>query len=68
MIKCYMLNFLSEIQSEAELFSCYHYHNKKSDRKAYMYDCKKWYYFQWKEEDVGKGDKVLVGRIGRHPY
>lgn len=25
-------------------------------------------YFQWKDEDVGKGEKVLVGRIGRHPY
>lgn len=25
-------------------------------------------YFQWKDKDVGKGEKVLVGRIGRHPY
>lgn len=25
-------------------------------------------YFYWKDEQVGKGEKVLVGRIGRHPY
>lgn len=25
-------------------------------------------YFQWKDEEVGRGEKVLVGRIGGHPY
>lgn len=25
-------------------------------------------YFQWKDEQVGRGEKVLVGRIGGHPY
>ncbi|MCC8102481.1 MAG: hypothetical protein LIP11_09590 [Clostridiales bacterium] len=25
-------------------------------------------YFWWCDSDVGKGEKVLVGRIGRHPY
>lgn len=25
-------------------------------------------YFYWKDEQVGEGRKVLVGRIGRHPY
>lgn len=25
-------------------------------------------YFYWCDEAVGKGEKVLVGRIGRHPY
>ena len=25
-------------------------------------------YFQWCDDQVGKGEKVLVGRIGRHPY
>ena len=37
-------------------------------KNGIIFNCKKWYYFQWKEEDVGKGEKVLVGRIGRHPY
>lgn len=25
-------------------------------------------YFEWCDKDVGKGEKVLIGRIGRHPY
>lgn len=25
-------------------------------------------YFQWKDEEVGRREKVLVGRIGGHPY
>jgi len=25
-------------------------------------------YFQWCDKDVGEGEKVLIGRIGRHPY
>lgn len=25
-------------------------------------------YFNWCDEDVGKGEKVLIGRIGSHPY
>lgn len=25
-------------------------------------------YFYWKDDQVGEGRKVLVGRIGRHPY
>lgn len=25
-------------------------------------------YFQWKDEDVGQNEKVLIGRIGSHPY
>lgn len=25
-------------------------------------------YFQWKDDDVGNGEKVLIGRVGRHPW
>ena len=25
-------------------------------------------YFEWCDKDVGNGEKVLIGRIGRHPY
>lgn len=25
-------------------------------------------YFWWTDEKIGDGEKVLVGRIGRHPY
>lgn len=25
-------------------------------------------YFSWRDKDVGDGKKVLIGRIGRHPY
>ena len=25
-------------------------------------------YFSWRDKDVGKDEKVLIGRIGRHPY
>ena len=25
-------------------------------------------YFQWKDNDVGNGEKVLIGRVGRHPW
>ncbi len=25
-------------------------------------------YFWWCDDKVGKGEKVLVGHIGRHPY
>ncbi len=25
-------------------------------------------YFYWKDKDVGEGEKVLIGRIGGHPY
>lgn len=25
-------------------------------------------YFQWKDDEVGNGEKVLIGRVGRHPW
>ena len=25
-------------------------------------------YFYWKDDRIGNGKKVLIGRIGRHPY
>lgn len=25
-------------------------------------------YFQWKDSRVGNNEKVLIGRIGRHPW
>lgn len=25
-------------------------------------------YFWWQDEDVGDGKKVLIGRVGRHPW
>ena len=25
-------------------------------------------YFQWKDDKVGNSKKVLIGRIGRHPW
>lgn len=25
-------------------------------------------YFQWQDKDVGEGEKVLIGRVGRHPW
>lgn len=25
-------------------------------------------YFYWKDSQVGDGNKILIGRIGRHPY
>ncbi len=33
--------------------------NKGSDLRIYFY---------WCDKDVGNGEKVLVGRIGSHPY
>ena len=25
-------------------------------------------YFWWKDDDIGAGKKVLIGRVGRHPW
>lgn len=25
-------------------------------------------YFWWKDDEVGNGEKVLIGRVGRHPW